>query len=126
MERETRYEFPLFGYNFGDAAARGSIKAAGPQGWHVRVTAPEVTIAPGDRTELPKLVVNAHQAEPGTLATITINGDFGDAGKPVLSLRLCAETAVVHESRHPPLKTASVVPPAKPIYSLDVVLLYAL
>jgi hypothetical protein len=81
---------PVFAYNFSDKPVEGELAAAGAQNMAVHFGA-KVSLAPGDRKPL-DLVVDARGLAAGQVETVRITGDFGPAGKPVLSLRLMAET----------------------------------
>jgi hypothetical protein len=80
----------LFVYNFGRDRLRGQLHVTAPDGW--RVTLPEMLeLAPQERRELTLL---AEETAPpmDSPAVIRISGDFGRAGKPVLSFRLKVES----------------------------------
>jgi hypothetical protein len=89
--RESAYKLPagqvsripIFAYNFGDRRARGRLAVTAPEPWRAELPA-EVEIGPGERKEL-SLSLTARPAAEITKARIT--GDFGPAGRPVLSLR---------------------------------------
>ncbi|MCX5673606.1 MAG: hypothetical protein NTX87_01235 [Planctomycetota bacterium] len=81
---------PVFAYNFSDKPVKGELAATGAKDVQVRFGG-KVSIAPGDRKPL-DLVVDARGLAAGQVETVRITGDFGPAGKPVLSLRLMAET----------------------------------
>jgi len=77
---------PVFVYNFGEAEAKGKLSVSGPKGWKVGL--PEtVEIRPGDRQEV-GLVVDCVKVPSGLVETVRMTGDFGEAGRAVLSLRL--------------------------------------
>ena len=80
---------PVFLYNFSDAEASGKLGVTGPKPWKLSIP-PKVSIKPGDRIEL-ALEVDCAGYAPATTETVTIRGDFGPAGRPVLSLRLQPE-----------------------------------
>ena len=86
---------PVFLYNFGSKPARGRLTAvisfdsAGatvPEPWGIEFPG-EADIAPGERKELPLRLsrVSTNNVEA---AAIRIDGEFGRAGRAVLSLRL--------------------------------------
>jgi len=80
---------PVFVYNFGEAEAKGKLSVSGPKGWKVGL--PEtVEIRPGDRREV-GLVVDCVKVPSGLVETVRMTGDFGEAGRAVLSLRLQPE-----------------------------------
>ncbi len=75
---------PLYVYNFGPDAAQGRLTLRGPKDWKpgLRKT---VHVAAGDRVSL-GLTLDVPASAAG-IQTITIEGDFGRAGTPVLSMR---------------------------------------
>ena len=86
---------PIFLYNFGAKPARGrlstsisfrSAKPSVPDPWSVEFPR-EVEVAPGERKEL-ALRLTGVSTNGVADATIRITGEFGGAGKPVLSLNL--------------------------------------
>ena len=75
---------PIFVYNFGSAPVEGRLTASGPEGWKL-VLPEQVRLAADERREL----ALACTAPAGSgRAKITIRGDFGPAGRAVLSLQL--------------------------------------
>lgn len=90
VSREKPETIPVFAYNFSDKPVEGELAAAGAKDMQVKFGG-KVSIAPGDRKPL-DLVVDARGLTAGQVETVRITGDFGPAGKPVLSLRLMAET----------------------------------
>ena len=90
VSREKPETIPVFAYNFSDKPVEGELAAAGSKDVQVKFSG-KVSIAPGDRKPL-DLVVDARGLAAGQVETVRITGDFGPAGKPVLSLRLMAET----------------------------------
>ena len=90
VSREKPETIPVFAYNFSDKPVEGELAAAGSKDVQVKFGG-KVSIAPGDRKPL-DLVVDARGLAAGQVETVRITGDFGPAGKPVLSLRLMAET----------------------------------
>jgi hypothetical protein len=86
---------PIFLYNFGGKPARGrlsaslrfeSAKPTVPDPWGVQFPA-EVEVAPGERKEL-SLRLTGVRTNGVEAAAIRIAGEFGGAGKAVLSLNL--------------------------------------
>ncbi len=86
---------PIYLYNFSRKPARGRLNAfvslqpngsATPEPWGAEMPH-EVDLAPGERKELALLLagVSTNGLE---CATIRVTGEFGSAGKPVLSFRL--------------------------------------
>jgi hypothetical protein len=80
---------PVFVYNFGENVAKGKLTATGPAGWKVGI-AEEVEILPGDRKEL-ALSVDCNKGARKLVETIRVEGDFGQMGRAVLSVRVQAE-----------------------------------
>ena len=76
----------IFAYNFGDRNFAGRFSVTAPAGWTVQFPS-HVDLAPGERKELP-LTVDSHSGSTALVETIRIQGDFGDAGEPVLSVRV--------------------------------------
>ncbi|MGA2657404.1 MAG: hypothetical protein ABSH34_07770 [Verrucomicrobiota bacterium] len=74
---------PIFAYNFSDTPARGRLAAAVPEQWQAELPQ-EVEIAPGDRKELSLRLTGVPGAR---IAKARITGEFGSAGRTVLSLR---------------------------------------
>jgi hypothetical protein len=86
---------PIFLYNFGGKPARGrlstsmSLKSANPivpDPWGIEFPR-EVEVAPGERKEL-ALRLTCAGTNGSDAAAMRITGEFGGAGKPVLSLNL--------------------------------------
>lgn len=80
---------PIFVYNFDPAEASGKLSVTGPKTWRLAL-AEQVTVPPGGRREL-ALTVDLREVVPPQRETLTIHGDFGPAGKTLLSLRLLPE-----------------------------------
>lgn len=82
--REAR--LPVYAYNFGPEAVRGRLSVAGPDDW--KLTLPEtVILAPDERREL-ALTIATPDAPRRVLERLRVTGDFGDAGRAVLSVRV--------------------------------------
>ncbi len=88
---------PVFVYNFGEKKAAGrfttvlameSSKPALADSWDVAFPG-QVEVAPGKRKEL-ALRLTCPGTNDSRMATIRVTGDFGSAGKPLLSLRVVA------------------------------------
>jgi hypothetical protein len=86
---------PIYLYNFGPKTARGKFNAsvslqqdgsATPESWGAEMMR-EVDVAPGERKEL-ALRLTGLGTNGVECATIRVNGEFGSAGKPVLSFRM--------------------------------------
>ena len=75
---------PIYVYNFGPDAVDGRLTLRGPKDW--KLSLPEsVRVAPGERVGL-GLTMDVPASAAG-IETITLDGDFGSAGKAVLSMR---------------------------------------
>jgi hypothetical protein len=80
---------PLNIYNFGGTPVAGTLAVEAPKDW--KMTLPEkLEIAPGEKKTL-GLTLEAGSQNAAAVETVRIRGDFGAAGKPVLSLRLKRE-----------------------------------
>jgi hypothetical protein len=86
---------PIFLYNFSPKPAHGKLNAsvslqpngsATPEPWGAEMPH-EVDVAPGERKELALLLAGV-STNGLDCATIRVTGEFGSAGKPVLSFRL--------------------------------------
>ena len=77
---------PVYVYNFGDTEATGRLTVAGPKEWGLGIRE-NVTVRPMERVEL-ALTYDLSQAAHRTREAVKIEGDFGPAGKSLLSLRL--------------------------------------
>ena len=86
---------PLCLYNFSPNAARGRLstsvslqptESGTPAPWGAELPS-DVEVAPGERKELP-LRLTGLSTNGLESATIRVTGEFGKAGKPVLSFRL--------------------------------------
>jgi len=80
---------PLYVYNFSDTPVTGRLEVAVPPGWRAS-SFEAVQIAPQSRAEL-RLELDCRNGEPRSLETVRVTGDFGRAGRPVLSLRITPE-----------------------------------
>ena len=83
---EGPHRMPICVYNFGDKEAKGRLTVTGPNDWKLGIPQ-EVTIKPMERVEL-MLTYDLSQAASRTREAVKIEGDFGLAGKAILSLRL--------------------------------------
>jgi hypothetical protein len=86
---------PIYLYNFSPKSARGRLstsvslqptESGTPEPWGAELPR-DVDVAPGERKEL-ALRLTGLTTNGLESATIRINGEFGRAGKPVLSFRL--------------------------------------
>ncbi len=83
---------PVYAYNFGEKAAKGKLVVKGPERWKVGI-AGEVEIVPGERKEL-ALSIDCNGAARRLIEAIRVEGDFGEAGRAVMSVRVVAEPRV--------------------------------
>jgi hypothetical protein len=75
---------PVVLYNFGAKKAHGNLHLTAPKDWTVNFSS-QVELAPGERKEIIlNLATPKNWASP---ARLTVNGDFAQAGAPVLALR---------------------------------------
>jgi hypothetical protein len=79
----------LYAYNFGPAPAEGRLSVSVPEGWRAGL-AGELAVSPGDRIPLELSVRPVEAPAPGPL-TFGVSGDFGTAGRCLLSFRVVAE-----------------------------------
>lgn len=77
---------PIYAYNFGSQPVRGQLFLETSPGWEATLPA-EIDLAPWDRKEL-CLVVKRTETINETSGRVRVRGNFGGAGKTVLSLRL--------------------------------------
>jgi hypothetical protein len=77
---------PVYAYNFGNQEAKGCLTVRGPKDWNVGIRR-KVTVKPMERVDL-DLTYDLSQAPGRARQTVKIEGDFGPAGKAILSLRL--------------------------------------
>jgi hypothetical protein len=87
-------EIPLYVYNFSEAPVRGELQVVAPSGWQARLSATTVAVASQERVEL-RLVLDGRQALLRPASAIRLLGNFGPAGKPILSVRVLPDTARV-------------------------------
>jgi len=86
IARDGPESMPIFVYNFGAAEAKGRLRVHGPEDWQLHLPE-EVSIQPLERVGL-ALTYDLREAKQRARATVRIDGDFGPAGKPLLSIRL--------------------------------------
>lgn len=77
---------PLFAYNLGSKATRGSLRLIAPAGWTLAAPA-KLELAPMERQELALTRTTAPAPSPSP-EVIRVEGDFGRAARPVLSVRI--------------------------------------
>jgi uncharacterized membrane protein len=75
----------LFAYNFGEQKAQGRLTLALPTGWAAECPS-ELEVLPGERKALDLRVTPEGTSSPGE-AKVRILGDFGKAGRAVLSVQ---------------------------------------
>ena len=76
----------LFAYNFSAQAVRGRLRMTAPAGWKTRLTE-DLELQPMERRDL-GAVVDCREGTGGMVEPLRVTGDFGAAGRPVLSFRL--------------------------------------
>ena len=76
----------LFAYNFSDSPVAGKLTIAAPNGWEVS-TPDRVELAAGERKQL-AMSVRRPVAKAEGPASVRLSGDFGPAGRAVLSMRI--------------------------------------
>jgi hypothetical protein len=90
VEPGEKNELPLYVYNFSDQPVSGVLKVEDPPlAWQVSVSTEPIRVQPMGRERVPASVTvppTGRGLLPGTW--IKLRGDFGDAGQPVLALRL--------------------------------------
>lgn len=96
---------PLFVYNFGTMPAQGRLRIEAPSGWQARIPEPP-ELAPQSRTEL-QLELDSRSAPVRFVETIRVVGDFGSAGRTVLSQRLMPDLSGLARRSGTPLPGAS-------------------
>lgn len=102
---------PVALYNLSDAPVSGTLTlGASPAGWRVTVPAERVCLRPLERLVLALKVTLPAEAGRVSLfgAPVTLRGNFGSAGEPVLSFRLACEPSAVK-----PAKVVSVASAVK-------------
>ena len=77
---------PIFVYNFAETEVKGRLTVAGPKDWNLGIS-PDATVGPLGRVEL-ALTYDSSKAARRTREVVKIEGDFGPAGKSLLSMRL--------------------------------------
>ena len=96
---------PLFVYNFADSPVTGQLRVTVPKGWQAGHF-DRIQIAPQSRVEL-RLELDCRKAvAPRLVEILNATGDFGAAGRPVLSMRLMADPALVSRPAGLPIPEA--------------------
>jgi hypothetical protein len=80
----------LFAYNFSDKAVSGTITTEHiPQGYKLVQGRWEITLEPMERKRLPaRVTIDASGSDTANEGWIKLQGNFADAGRPVLAFRL--------------------------------------
>ena len=86
VSSEKVEKIPLFIYNFGSEYVVGKLAVTAPASWKI-VLPVQVMLAPGERKEL-ALGVDCREGASIPEDKLKVAGDFGPAGKSVLSVRL--------------------------------------
>ena len=88
LDKETNLN--LLAYNFSDTAVSGTITAEHtPQGCQLTPDHWEITLEPMGRKRLPaRVTINASGSDKANDDWIKLQGDFADAGRPILAFRL--------------------------------------
>jgi hypothetical protein len=115
VSSEKAENIPVFAYNFGTAKATGTLKVTTPEGWKVGLPE-QLEIEPGERKEL-GLSVDCQVGSAALTESLRIDGDFGAAGKAVLSLRLMPEPFRLKPGASLALKGADDAARWKPLFS---------
>lgn len=84
---------PMFVYNFSRTAIAGRLEVFAPTGWKCGDLG-DVTVAPNSRSEL-ALSIDCRGAVSNVIENIRVKGHFGEAGNPVLSMRVMPEPNVM-------------------------------
>ena len=100
VEPEKEIDLPLYVYNFSDTAVFGTVRVAhAPTGWKLTPNTWDVTLAPMDRQGLPcRFLMPKHDSDKTSDNWIKLEGNFGDATKPVLAFRLISQPGEGYES----------------------------
>ncbi len=90
VEPQKETELPLYVYNFSDERASGRVAAEHlPAGWKLTPDTWDVTLEPMGRAKLDaRFIMPKRESDKSSDNWIKLRGDFGPAGKPVLTFRL--------------------------------------
>ncbi len=100
LSSEKPEAVPLFVYNFSDQPVVGRLRVTVPAGWRAS-SFDELEIAPQSRAEL-RLELDCRNGGPRSLETVRVDGAFGRAGNPVLSMRITPEPSLLgHQAGTP-------------------------
>ena len=116
VSSEKRESIPIFVYNFGPNTVSGTLRVTAPKGWVVQLPT-SIKVKPGERKEL-ALSVDCQAGSDALTDTVCINGDFGEDGSPVLSLRLMPQPSNLRVRSSLVLPQASQVVRWQPLVSL--------
>lgn len=88
---------PVHAYNFGNQRVTGVVAVESvPRGWGVLPRSVHVRLEPGEQTRLPfQVTIPSRNREAAHGAWVTLRGDFGAAGRPVLAFRLVGSLSQV-------------------------------
>jgi hypothetical protein len=93
-------------YNFGEAPAHGTLNVTAPAGW-LTIRLDPLELAPQSRTEL-HLELDCRKASSSApTEAIRVTGNFGPAGRPVLSVRLMPEPSLLARKPGQPVPGAA-------------------
>lgn len=117
VSSEKTDSLPVVVYNFSDHKISGTLTVAHPAAWKVQLPG-QIEIQPGERKEL-SMDIDSHAGASALVEMVKITGHFGDAGEPVLSVRVTptpfklregtvqAMTGVAEANRWQPLFSSS-------------------
>jgi hypothetical protein len=77
---------PISIYNFSETEVKGRLTVTGPKEWNLGIQQ-DVPVKPMERLSL-ALSYNVSKSRLRTRQVVKIEGDFGPAGRPLLSIRL--------------------------------------
>ena len=105
LSSEKRESVPLFVYNFSDKPVAGRLSVTVPAGWQAS-SFDKVEIAPQSRVEL-RLELDCRNGAPKSLEAVRVDGAFGRAGNPVLSMRVTPEPSLLGRQAGTPISGAA-------------------
>jgi len=82
---------PVFVYNLGSSQAHGRLRVNAPKQWGAHLPGETFDLAPGDRKAL-TLNITCPATDGWNEAGLSITGDFGARGRPLLALRFVPGT----------------------------------
>jgi hypothetical protein len=89
ISSERAESVPVFAYNFSDREVEGTLRVEGPAAWRLELPA-TVRVAPMGKADL-ALAVDCRGKAPALTETIRVTGDFGAAGRAMLSITVMPE-----------------------------------